>query len=97
MNYKDYLDEALEEMDLSGNVLDKPDILMEVGSLLKRVRRYKGISQKQLAEKTHISQANISLLENGKYNISLSLLSKLLEACDARMKVRVTIDGEEFD
>ena len=96
MNYKDYLDNALEETSLSGDIIDKPDILLEVGSLLKRVRRYKGISQKQLAEKAHISQANISLLENGKYNISLSQLTKLFDACDARMKVGVIIDGEEL-
>lgn len=96
MNYKDYLDNALEETNLSSEVITKQDILSEVGSLLKRVRRYKGISQKQLAEKTHISQANISLLENGKYNISLVQLSKLLEACDATMKVGVIINGEEL-
>ena len=96
MNYKDYLDNALEETDLPGEIITKQDILLEVGSLLKRVRRYKGISQKQLAEKTHISQANISLLENGKYNISLVQLSKLLEACDATMKVGVIINGEEL-
>lgn len=96
MNYKDYLDNALEETNLSSEVIIKQDILSEVGSLLKRVRRYKGISQKQLAEKTHISQANISLLENGKYNISLVQLSKLLEACDATMKIGVIINGEEL-
>ena len=96
MNYKEYLDNALEETTLSDSVIDKPDILLELGSLLKRVRRYKGISQKQLAEKTHVSQANISLLENGKYNISLLQLTKLFDACEGRIKVGVIVDGEEL-
>lgn len=42
-------------------------------------RKASGLTQKQLAEKTSIAQADISKLENGKANPSLRTLQRLAE------------------
>lgn len=42
-------------------------------------RKASGLTQKQLAEKTGIAQADISKLENGKANPSLRTLQRLAE------------------
>lgn len=44
---------------------------------IKEIRRSKGITQKKLAAKVGISQNFLSEIENGKYDIRLSLIYKI--------------------
>ncbi len=46
-----------------------------------------GLTQVQLSEKSGISQADISRLENGTRNPSLALLKRLAEAMDSTLKI----------
>ena len=50
-------------------------------------RQEKNITQKQLAELTGISQADISRLENGNANPSLSTLQKIARGLGMKVKV----------
>lgn len=50
-------------------------------------REEQNLTQKQLAEKTGISQADISRLENGESNPSLSTLKRLAEGLGMRLSV----------
>lgn len=45
------------------------------------------LTQKQLAERTGINQADISKLENGTRNPSLNLLKRLAEGMDMVLKI----------
>jgi len=56
--------------------------LYEIKTQVIRLRIEKGLSQKELAEKIGIKQSAISRLENGDYNPSVELLSKIAEALD---------------
>lgn len=50
-------------------------------------RRKKGITQKQLAERTGIAQGDISKLENGNANPSIKTLQRLAAGMGMKIKV----------
>jgi len=50
-------------------------------------RTSKHMTQKQLAERTGINQADISKLENGTRNPSIALLKKLAAGMDMNLKI----------
>lgn len=50
-------------------------------------RKYAGITQKQLSERTGIDQADISKLENGSANPSIKTLQRLAAGMDMKLKV----------
>lgn len=49
---------------------------------IKEYRKQDGMTQKELATKIGISQNYLSELENGKYDIKLSLLCKIANALE---------------
>ncbi len=60
---------------------------MDVIRALIDARTSKQLTQKQLAEKTGIHQADISKLENGTRNPSINLLKRLAEGMDMVLKI----------
>ena len=50
-------------------------------------RTAKQLTQKQLAEKTGIHQADISKIENGTRNPSINLLKRLADGMDMVLKI----------
>lgn len=55
------------------------DVKERIGTRIAKVRNYRGLSTRQLAEKSGISFPNIGKLERGTYNISIEILDKLCE------------------
>lgn len=55
---------------------------MSIGANLKRLRQDKGITQKELSEKTELRTATISELENNEGNPTLSTIYKLMEVLE---------------
>lgn len=53
----------------------------------KRLKR--GISQKELAKKIGTGQSAISRLESGRYNPTLSFLSKVSEALGSKLEIKI--------
>ena len=60
---------------------------MDITRALLDARIRVGLTQMELAEKTGISQADISRLENGTRNPSLALLKRLAEAMDSTLRI----------
>ena len=54
---------------------------------IKEVRNKKNITQKELAERTGINQADISKIENGTRNPSLKLLKRLPDGMGMVLKI----------
>lgn len=50
-------------------------------------RKLKGITQKELSERTGIAQGDISKLENGNGNPSIKTLQRLAAAMDMSLKI----------
>ncbi len=59
----------------------------EIKRAMIEARRNSGMTQKQLADKTGIAQADISKLETGNANPSLKTLQRL--AADMGMRVKI--------
>lgn len=60
---------------------------MDVIRALVAARTSRNLTQKQLAERTGIHQADISKLENGTRNPSVNLLKRLAEGMDMVLKI----------
>jgi transcriptional regulator with XRE-family HTH domain len=55
-------------------------ITEKFGIRLKTLRKEKGLSQEELAEKSGLNRPYISGIEQGKRNVSLEVIEKLAEA-----------------
>lgn len=60
---------------------------MEISKALMIARHDAGLTQKELSEKSGISQADISRLEKGTRNPSVALLKKLAAAMGRNLKI----------
>lgn len=52
---------------------------LDLGPALRQVRKERGISQGTLAEMLEMTQANLSLVETGKKNLSHTMLARVEE------------------
>lgn len=59
----------------------------EIMRAILNARIREGLTQAQLSQKTGISQADISRLENGTRNPSLALLKRLADALNSTLRV----------
>ena len=60
---------------------------MDIIRAIVEARQSKNITQKELAMRTGINQADISKLENGNRNPSLNMLKKLAAGLDMSLKI----------
>jgi transcriptional regulator with XRE-family HTH domain len=58
------------------------EFLILVGSRLKSIRKEKGLTQDELAEKANLHYSYIGGIERGERNISLISFNKILEALE---------------
>ena len=75
---RDYINEQLKDPEFKKE-WDNLEPEMEVVRAMIKARTAQNLTQKDLAEKTGINQANISKLENGNMNPSLKLLKRLAD------------------
>lgn len=59
--------------------------LKELGQEIKAQRKLKGLSKLQLAEKSGLSFHTIAKLEQGKTNITIGALNKVVNALEVKM------------
>ncbi|RGS46773.1 XRE family transcriptional regulator [Holdemanella biformis] len=84
--FNDYLREQMQNPELKkeyDNLQPEFDIIRAIVD----ARTSQNLTQKQLAEKTGIYQADISKLENGTRNPSINLLKRLAEGMDMMLKI----------
>ena len=92
-DFQNYLDNALRKLDVNDTKTNDSlpkvdyDIANDISELLVSIRKEMGISQRQLAEKTGVPQANISKIENGHYLPSLTILKRLADGLDRRLVI----------
>ena len=60
---------------------------MDVIRAIVNARTLRNLTQKELAERTGINQADISKLENGTRNPSINLLKRLADGMDMMLKI----------
>ena len=86
MRYDDYLQEQLKNPDVKKEWDDlQPE--MDVIRAIVEARTSQNLTQKELAERTGINQADISKLENGTRNPSVNLLKRLADGMGMMLKI----------
>lgn len=63
------------------------NIISEIGSRIAEIRDERGLTQSDLSKMTNIDQANLSKIEQGKYNVSIEILDKILNAMDCNIQI----------
>ncbi|WP_099465543.1 helix-turn-helix domain-containing protein [Parabacteroides provencensis] len=59
---------------------------LQLGNKIAALRGLKGMSQRELAEKANITQANINNIENGRYSVGIDILFRISSALDCDMQ-----------
>ena len=74
-SYRDHLNEQLANPEFK-KLYEDEKYLLELGLRIAETRQQLGISQKELAKKSHITQQQLSKIENG-YNCNLPTFIKV--------------------
>lgn len=80
-----FLNISLNDFDIEKDIMTYQ--LEDIGNKLKAARRRKGLSQRALAAKTGLLQAQISKIENGASDLRLSSLIALSRALDLELEL----------
>ena len=84
--FNDFLDEQLQDEEFKKEYDDiQPEL--DVIKAIVDARISKNLTQKELAQRTGINQADISKLEHGIRNPSINILKKLAEGMDMALKI----------
>ena len=90
--FNDFLNEQLKDPEFKKEY----DALEPEFSIIQAIidaRKNSGMTQKDLAEKTGITQGDISRLENGSANPSLKTLQRLAEGMGMTLKLEFVPDA----
>lgn len=92
-DYQSFLDKALTQIDVMGieeenNEIYEYDIYREIRELVITARDRAGLTQKELAEKSGLTQANISNIEKGVTRPTIDSLKKIADATGRRLIIR---------
>ena len=84
--FNDFLKEQLKDPEIKAEYETlKPEFAI-IQAMID-ARKLKGITQKELSERTGIAQGDISKLENGNGNPSLKTLQRLARAMGMHLKI----------
>lgn len=86
MKFRDYLDKKMQNPEFKKE-WDNLQPEMDMIQAMIDARKSKNMTQKELAEKTGINQADISKIETGNANPSLSTLKRLAEGMDMVLRL----------
>lgn len=67
-----------------------------IGNMLQSARKSQGITIIQLSEKTGFNPSNISRIEQGKYNLSIDILTALCKALGLKVELTNYIKMKEY-
>jgi len=78
MKFSDHLKEEMKNPQFK-KAFDEEKHLLELGMVITEAREKMGLSQRELAQKSHVTQQQLSKIENG-YNCNLLTLIKVSTA-----------------
>lgn len=99
-DFQNFLDESLSKVDFKGlteqdSFIPEYDIFKEIRELIIQERKAQNLTQKQLAARTGLSQANISNIEKGYSHPTIDSLKKITDALGKRLVIKFE-DREEL-
>ena len=84
--FNDFLKEQLEDPEIRAEY-EALEPEFQIIQAMIDARKMKGITQKELSERTGIAQSDISKLENGNANPSLRTLQRLASGMGCKLKL----------
>ena len=99
-DFQKYLDQALKTVEIPSETNEvqvfEYDVFSEISEQLTEARNNTGITQKELAQKTGLTQALISRIESGKSHPTIETLKKIADGLGLRLVVSLeNIEGGE--
>jgi len=64
MKFRDHLNVEMKNAQFK-KIFDEEKYLLELGLMITETREKRGLSQKELAQKSHVTQQQLSKIENG--------------------------------
>ena len=87
-SFKDLKKELLKDPEIKQAYQELEPEFALIEAIIKK-RLEKGLTQKELAKKIGTKQSAISRFESGEYNPSLSLITKIAQALNAKVKIEI--------
>jgi len=85
-SHNDLLNEIVGKKGTSERILFENELTAEILAYkLKQLRKQKHLTQQQLAERIGMGKGQISKIENGKFNLTLSTINKIASALGAKI------------
>lgn len=84
--FRDFLNEQLEDAEFREEY-DNMSPEFDIIRAMVKARKENNITQKELSERTGITQADISRIENGTRNPSLNMIKRLAKGMGMRLKL----------
>lgn len=66
---------------------DTTEARERLGQLIANARKEKGLTQAEVGDATGIFQTNIARIENGRYNVSVDVLTRIVEVLDCEIRI----------
>lgn len=92
-DFQKFLDEALKNIDINPTdyeeVFEEYDVFEEIRTQIIKARNDLDITQKELALKAGLTQANVSKIEKGISHPTIETLLKLANGLGKRLVVRI--------
>lgn len=85
-SYKEYKEKVLKNPEIKAEY-DASEAEYDIIQAMIDARNKQHITQKELAERTGITQADISRIENGTRNPSLAMVKRIAEGLGMRLKL----------
>ncbi len=76
--------ETKKEKDVRHQIVETRDLI----ELVKKLRKKKRKTQEEIAKYSNLSRLAVGEFENGKSDIRLSTLLKILKSCDLTLEIR---------
>ena len=96
-DFQKYLDQALKTVEIPSETDEEHvfeyDVFSEISEQLIEARNNTGITQKELAQKTGLTQALISRIESGKSHPTIETLKRIADG----LGLRLVVSLEEFE
>lgn len=97
-NINEFIDQTVGEPGSTKRTQFESELKMEVfQQLIKAARKKRNLSQDELGELIGVKKAQISKLEKGYDNASLSTIAKVFSALNATVKITVEMDGQTLE
>jgi DNA-binding XRE family transcriptional regulator len=95
-NHDELLDEIIGNQGTTNREIFESELKAEIlACKFKELRKQKKLTQSQLAEKLGMEKGQISRIENGKFNLTLTTINKIASELDIRVNFSFQMIGQK--